>query len=239
MQSVLIVSIDTQKAKQEALRRCSELNISPFDITEVKRAETTTKSGDVKLKQSIGIEDVKGMQGRLHLKPVQGEKKAVLIPDAHLLTTEAQNALLKVLEEPPAHTVFLLTASSKESLLPTVLSRCTIHTLKEEAVSLTKEEREELLELLPTKTGFSTQQAMKQAEVLSKNKEEALTWLEKFILAAREELLTSIEKTDKKESAKAQASVLFIRNIQKTHRQIKNTNANLRLTLEALFLSST
>jgi len=72
---------------------------------------------------SIPIEAVRALEGFLaHKVPGQG-KRVVLIENAHLLTTEAQNALLKTLEEPPANTQLILTALSERSLLPTVVSR--------------------------------------------------------------------------------------------------------------------
>lgn len=74
---------------------------------------------------SIGIEQIRGLQSFLALK-VPGTKtvdRIILIEDAHLLTTESQNALLKTLEEPPAGTMLILTAAHEQALLPTIRSR--------------------------------------------------------------------------------------------------------------------
>lgn len=73
----------------------------------------------------IGIETVRELQRFMALKttgttPV---RRTVIIEDAHSMTTEAQNALLKLLEEPPADTVLILTADHQQHLLPTVNSR--------------------------------------------------------------------------------------------------------------------
>lgn len=75
--------------------------------------------------KAISIETVRELQKFLQLKTTgKAElRRAVIISQAELLTTEAQNALLKVLEEPPADTVLILTASSIQSLLPTIRSR--------------------------------------------------------------------------------------------------------------------
>jgi DNA polymerase-3 subunit delta' len=74
---------------------------------------------------SISIESIRGLQQFLRLKTTGTNtlRRAVLIEHAQGLTTEAQNAYLKLLEEPPADTIMILTADSPRSLLPTILSR--------------------------------------------------------------------------------------------------------------------
>ena len=66
------------------------------------------------------------------LKPFKGKTKVVVIQSYESITKEAQNALLKVLEEPPANTLIIILTLKKEFLLPTILSRCKIINLKEE-----------------------------------------------------------------------------------------------------------
>ncbi len=75
--------------------------------------------------KSIGIEAVRQLEQFLSLKvPSSGVyNRAIIIEDADKLTTEAQNALLKTLEEPPQGTIIILTASHEQSLLPTINSR--------------------------------------------------------------------------------------------------------------------
>jgi len=75
--------------------------------------------------KAIGIEEIRELEHFLSLK-VPGTSavdRAVIIEDSQLMTTEAQNALLKVLEEPPAGTILLLTTTNSQALLPTVRSR--------------------------------------------------------------------------------------------------------------------
>src|SRR5258708_3699360 len=59
---------------------------------------------------SIGIEDIRNFQKQMMLKPIKGIEKAAYIKNAHTLTIQAQNALLKTLEEPPANTYIFLAA---------------------------------------------------------------------------------------------------------------------------------
>ncbi|HVQ44756.1 MAG TPA: hypothetical protein VMT30_07390 [Candidatus Saccharimonadia bacterium] len=76
-------------------------------------------------KASLGIEAVRGLTAELGLRPYRAAAvRMVGIPDAQLLTPEAQNALLKLLEEPPPATLIILTTTRVEALLLTVRSRC-------------------------------------------------------------------------------------------------------------------
>ncbi len=73
---------------------------------------------------SLGIAEVRALVNALARAPVEGKRKSALIPRAERLTPEAQNALLKTLEAPPAGAVLLLTSDSPEALLTTIVSRC-------------------------------------------------------------------------------------------------------------------
>lgn len=77
--------------------------------------------------KAIGIESIRQLDHFLRLKVPSAAKiqRAIIVADAHLMTIEAQNALLKTLEEPPNGTLFVLTATRPEALLPTVGSRVT------------------------------------------------------------------------------------------------------------------
>ncbi len=71
----------------------------------------------------IRIDQIRNLCGLLSLKPHEARLRVIIISDAQALTTEAGNALLKELEEPPSGTLFILTAPQKSDLLPTILSR--------------------------------------------------------------------------------------------------------------------
>jgi len=75
-------------------------------------------------KKEIGIERIREVRRFMQLRPMGSKVKVALIDDAHLLTVAAQNALLKVLEEPPARSFLILVSSHPDALLPTVRSRC-------------------------------------------------------------------------------------------------------------------
>ena len=71
-----------------------------------------------------GIDDVREIRERAVLQPVEGGYKVYIIDEAHQLTSQAWNALLKLIEEPPPHLVFVFCTTDLASVLPTVRSRC-------------------------------------------------------------------------------------------------------------------
>lgn len=73
-----------------------------------------------------GIDDVRSLRDAVKLAPAYAKKKAYIIDEAHMLTVEASNALLKTLEEPPSHVVFILATTNPEKLLDTIRSRTTV-----------------------------------------------------------------------------------------------------------------
>lgn len=72
-----------------------------------------------------GIDDIRVLREGVKLAPTSAKKKVYIIDEAHMLTTEASNALLKTLEEPPAHVVFILATTNAEKLISTIHSRTT------------------------------------------------------------------------------------------------------------------
>lgn len=70
-----------------------------------------------------GIDDVRSLKDAVKLAPARARKKVYIIDEAHMLTVEASNALLKTLEEPPSHVVFILATTNPEKLIETIRSR--------------------------------------------------------------------------------------------------------------------
>ena len=91
-------------------------------IREGKHADVTPIGVDSRTE--IGIDDIRGLQRSANLPPYEGKCKVFIIDEAEYLSTEAANALLKILEEPPPRVVWLLLAADEERLLPTIISRC-------------------------------------------------------------------------------------------------------------------
>ncbi len=76
--------------------------------------------------KALGVEDARGLQRLIDMKPYEGGRVIVVVEEAQDLTVQAQNALLKTLEEPPPHVVLVLLTDSLSALLPTIQSRCTV-----------------------------------------------------------------------------------------------------------------
>ncbi len=71
-----------------------------------------------------GVSNIREIRDEVIYAPADCKYKVYIIDEAHMLTTEAFNALLKTLEEPPAHVIFILATTEPQSIIPTVLSRC-------------------------------------------------------------------------------------------------------------------
>src|SRR5882724_232751 len=223
MTSFVVISKEQKKRTERIRLLCEERKINSFDQT-IIALETTVKQNT----QSIGIEDIKQMQKKVFLKPIKSQTKAIIVEDAQLLTIEAQNALLKILEEPPEHTIIILSTASKEALLPTILSRCFIIELEETAFQLSEKEKTEYEIFINNLSEWGIDEQLKKAELLAKEKEKALLWLTKLIIFLREKMLAQPEE---------KAYFLLINTFLKLYQLLKTTNTNTRFALEETFLA--
>ncbi len=89
-----------------------ELQCSDTDIIEIDAASNR------------GIDDIRQLREGIHSLPFSSPYKMYIIDEVHMLTKEAFNALLKTLEEPPSHVIFILATTELHKVLPTVVSRC-------------------------------------------------------------------------------------------------------------------
>jgi DNA polymerase III subunit gamma/tau len=91
-----------------------------------------------------GIDEIRDLRDKVNLAPSQGRMKVYIIDEVHMLTTEAFNALLKMLEEPPEHVVFVLATTEKHKVLPTIISRCQSFDFRRPGVALLSEKLREI-----------------------------------------------------------------------------------------------
>lgn len=102
---------------------------------------------------TISVDDIRSqVNGDIGIKPYQGAYKIYIVDQAEKMNEQAQNALLKTIEEPPAYAVILLLASQTGSFLPTILSRCITLTLK-------PIEEDKITQYIRTHTEISQQEA--------------------------------------------------------------------------------
>ncbi|MBO4822279.1 MAG: DNA polymerase III subunit gamma/tau [Prevotella sp.] len=73
------------------------------------------------------VENIKGLMEQTRIPPQLGRYKVFIIDEVHMLTTQAFNAFLKTLEEPPSYVIFILATTEKHKILPTIISRCQIY----------------------------------------------------------------------------------------------------------------
>ena len=71
-----------------------------------------------------GVEDIKALMDQVQIPPQVGRYSVYIIDEVHMLSSQAFNAFLKTLEEPPAHAIFILCTTEKHKIIPTILSRC-------------------------------------------------------------------------------------------------------------------
>jgi DNA polymerase III subunit gamma/tau len=83
-----------------------------LDVIEVDTASNT------------GVDNIRDLREKVNYAPNEARKKVYIIDEVHMLSTPASNALLKTLEEPPPHVMFILATTEVQKLLPTILSRC-------------------------------------------------------------------------------------------------------------------
>ncbi|MFC1976918.1 DNA polymerase III subunit gamma/tau [Chloroflexota bacterium] len=83
-----------------------------FDVIEIDAASNT------------GVDDIRSLREKVNYAPNQARYKVYIIDEVHMLSTSAANALLKTLEEPPPHVIFILATTEAHKILPTIMSRC-------------------------------------------------------------------------------------------------------------------
>lgn len=226
MSSFIIVSKDLDKRREYLHMFYKKHQIDNVDVTVVSFDNSVKQN-----MQSIGIEEIKLMQKKVFLKPIKSKTKAVVLDDAELLTTEAQNALLKILEEPPDNTLIVLATNSKDNLLPTIISRCFLIDLGHDQLIISEKEREELQEFLNEFPKWGIGERLKKAEVLAKDKEQALVWIEQLIIVAREKMLKEAH-----DALDTFDTLDTLRKFQSLHTLLKTTNVNLRFAIEHTLL---
>ncbi|MBU2036468.1 DNA polymerase III subunit gamma/tau, partial [Patescibacteria group bacterium] len=112
-----IVNCEKPKVKGVPCNKCDQCksitNGNNIDVIELDAASNR------------GIDDIRALREAVKLSAAKAQKKVYIIDEAHMLTLEASNALLKTLEEPPSHVIFILATTNPEKLIGTIRSRTT------------------------------------------------------------------------------------------------------------------
>jgi len=206
MSSILIHGGDRQKREEAALKLLASRE-SKGGVNLVKVGEEDEK---------IGIANIKRILPHLHIRP-SNKQKVVVIFEAQRLTVAAQNALLKILEEPPGHLAIILTVPNPKLLLPTVISRCLI-------TELQKEEKEMQNEII--------------GEIFNAQAGQRLMLFEERIGYHRESVLVFLDEVEAglKTKLNPKSAQLLIR-LWQAKKLLRNESANVKLIIDELLLS--
>lgn len=237
MHAFLIVG-GTQTEREEKARSFTK-NIHPID--------TIILFPD----PSIGIEKVRKLGSDLFLKPSKSSQKAALIFQAEKMTTAAQNAFLKTLEEPPGNSFLVLTAPNTKLLTPTLVSRCQVITLPLKGeIRPTGENLAGSLEAVEKILKGETEERLNFTEKISQDRQEVIIWLKmqvilwrymllirqnckKLLLEREEDSLLRLENIAQRLTTKQ--IIITINKIRDAEKMLK-ANVNIRLTIDNLLL---
>lgn len=104
-------------------------NCRDCHLAEISSHPDITVTGALDGKKNISVSQIRALRADAYVKPHSAAKRVFIIDGADTMNEQSQNAILKVLEEPPETVVFILIAESKSALLETVVSRCTVFSL--------------------------------------------------------------------------------------------------------------
>ena len=116
--------------------QCEEGGVEPCNECQSCRQAISMNQPDIikvmhEKPATIGVEDIRmGINDNILIKPYASKWKIYILNEAEKMTVQAQNALLKTLEEPPAYAVILLLTSNLDVMLPTIISRCVVMNMK-------------------------------------------------------------------------------------------------------------
>jgi DNA polymerase-3 subunit gamma/tau len=120
-----------------------EIGTSPADITEIDAASNT------------GVDNIRDLNEGANTLPFESKYKVYILDEAHMLSKGAWNALLKTLEEPPKHVIFIMATTEFEKIPETVISRCQTFSFKRPTQKVLKE----VIQAIAKKEGFSLEPA--------------------------------------------------------------------------------
>lgn len=119
------INCETRKTQKQTPK--TRKNFEPCNKCQICKgitAGTLLDLIEIDAASNRGIDDIRELRERIKLSPSQAKKKVYVIDEAHMLTMPAFNALLKTLEEPPEHALFILCTTKPEKLPGTIISRC-------------------------------------------------------------------------------------------------------------------
>ena len=117
----------TARIFAKAVNCLSDANGEPCNDCSICQAISEARALDVieiDAASNTGVDDIRSLREKVNYAPNQARYKVYIIDEVHMLSNSASNALLKTLEEPPAHVIFILATTEAHKILPTIMSRC-------------------------------------------------------------------------------------------------------------------
>jgi DNA polymerase III delta prime subunit len=226
MRGPIIIYRSSQKSRQE-----KALEIVEKELNQKINWDYLTNFPDINIiepledKKSIGIAQVKLGINFLQEKPLALKTKILIISRADMLTADAQNAMLKILEEPPEYALILLLTKAENTLLPTVVSRCRKFRAGIEVDADAPKVKTELT----------------FAYILKLNLGERLDWAEETAKEEKELVIEILENwiTEGRGMLSSENGLdiaLGLEKVISTVDDLENTNVGVRLALEKLLI---
>jgi len=214
MHAYLITSGSHQNRIEAIEKHMHDLHIAPTDIVYLPDED-----------ERIGIDTVRSFAKRLILTPYQSPFIAGVLLQAERLTVEAQNALLKILEEPSPHVVFFVETPSADLLLPTIVSRLTLLTGETPIAVLAPDDecKKTISELLVSSPG----KKLTIIESIATDRIKAKEWVQTAIVTVRSMMLEDLQNSSIR---------ILIRKLLKAQGELE-LNINPKLVLDDVFLS--
>lgn len=216
---------------------CRKVNSSNHPDVSIIRAEGS----------SIGIEAVRQLQKEIYLKPYEGRKRVYIIAEGEKMTAQAQNCMLKVLEEPPGTGIIVITSNNYHNLLPTVISRCQVLKLNTEVSVLNHQKYKNLMVCFMEEDFVSASSRID--ELLKEEDKSVSEFLDYMLMALRDMLLLKVAGNpdllyikDNGEFMRKMAAKLNLGKIDRLISAVNSAqeglkfNANPQLAMEVLLL---
>ena len=105
---------------------CARILAKKINLNQEGNSDYSFNIFELDAASNNGVDDIRNLNEKVRVPPRIGNYKIYIIDEVHMLSTQAFNAFLKTLEEPPKHVIFILATTEKTKILPTVLSRCQI-----------------------------------------------------------------------------------------------------------------
>lgn len=183
--------------------------------------------------KSIKVAQIRELQKDILKKPISGERKVYIIPQANKLNIAAQNCLLKTLEEPPEYVTLIMTASSIYSVIGTVRSRVKTVRLP---ISTELDIKPEIIEILDTLKYKNRVEVLKYSEFFEKNKDNIIEILHEMLMYCNKRILNEKNQLSEQYIYDTITFAKYVTIINLAEQRL-NENSNFSMTIDEMLLN--